>query len=377
MSERNGLPPDRRHLGPFCIRTKSGRFFGKIGVFVANRNVTIFGKSPTACLLSQIDRGAERNGRFGGSSFVKHALLISRETAVGLAMAIVLAAGYVWCSGSLMLASQLLAADEPKTEEPKAEESATGEAKRFVEQSHAALANRRSVQATLYQVVNINGQPLKLTGRYANAGLKLRLELATELPGGAKGSLLEVCDGNVLWSQLQLLDSRRVTRRDIRQILAAVSAGDSRPEAILTAELGLGGLPGLLAGLQQQLEFESLERITESDREMVVIRARWKPDALTKLGLKPDQATPEYIPDFVRLWFDAETQVPVKIDYLKKAADKLPERAIVSLQFRDVVLDQAVDESLFLFVPPEDVVPEDITRAYVEQITRTGPNAPK
>jgi outer membrane lipoprotein-sorting protein len=291
-------------------------------------------------------------------------------------MTIVLAVGYGWGAGSAMLASPVLAADEPKAEEPKAEESADGDAKRFVEQSHAALANRRSVQANLYQVVNINGQPLKLTGRYANAGLKLRLELATELPGGAKGSLLEVCDGNVLWSQLQLLDSRRVTRRDIRQILAAVSAGESRPEAILTAELGLGGLPGLLAGLQRQLEFQSLERMTESGREMVVIRAGWKPDALTKLGLKPGEATPEYIPDLVRLWFDAETQVPVKIDYLKKAADKLPERAIVSLQFRDVVLDQPVDESLFLFIPPEDVVPEDITRSYVEQITRTGPNAP-
>lgn len=294
---------------------------------------------------------------------------ISRETAVALAVTLALVAGYL-CNGPETRGSRLLAAEEATAAEP-----ADSEAKRFVEQSHAALANRRSLQATLYQVVNINGQPLKLTGRYANAGLKLRLELATELPGGAKGSLLEVCDGNVLWSQLQLLDSRRVTRRDIRQILAAVSAGESRPEAILTAELGLGGLPGLLAGLQQQLEFESLERITESDREMVVIRARWKPDALAKLGLKPEQATPEYVPDLVRLWFDAETQVPVKIDYLKKAADKLPERAIVSLQFRDVVLDQAVDESLFLFVPPEDVVPEDITRSYVEQITRTGPNA--
>jgi len=256
------------------------------------------------------------------------------------------------------------ASPQPPARQANTSEAATA----YVAEAHRSLANRRSIQAAISQVVAINGTKLELKGRYVNSGLKLRLELATRLPGGSEGRLLEVCDGNVLWSQMDLIDTHRVTRRDVRQILAAVSAGSANPQAILTAELGLGGIPGLLAGLQQDVDFQELSELPEEDVTRVLVRGVWKPAFLQKIGA--GRELPPYIPEQIQIVFHPTTLVPEEIRYLK-AVKEGGTQTLVVLKFHEVLLDEAVHDQLFLFMPPEDIVPEDVTRQYVEQISKS------
>jgi len=238
----------------------------------------------------------------------------------------------------------------------------------YLRKAHEALVQHTSIQANLVEQVAIGDRRFQIEGNYVGAGLKLRLEFKVQIAGGASGGLLEVCDGDVLWSRLDLPDSRRVTRRDVRQILKAVTTSKSVPDSVLLAELGLGGLPALLSSLERTMTFTQLREETVNDRPLVVLRGVWRPEFSARWPRDGKGQLPTYVPDEVRVYFDRETQFPARLLYLKQAADGKGLGPLVSLEFRDVVLGGPVKEQQFLFVPPDDVAPQDITRQYLDQI---------
>lgn len=244
----------------------------------------------------------------------------------------------------------------------------------YLRKAHEALVQHTSIQANLVEQVAIGNRRFQIEGSYVGAGLKLRLEFKVQIAGGASGALLEVCDGDVLWSRMDLPDSRRVTRRDVRQILKAVTTSKSVPDGVLLAELGLGGLPALLSSLERTMTFTRLQEETIADRPLVVLHGAWKPEFAGRWPRDAAGQLPSYIPDEVRVFFDRETLFPARLLYLKREADGKGLDPLVSLEFRDVVLGGAVQEQLFLFVPPDDVAPQDITRQYLDQIQQA--NAP-
>jgi hypothetical protein len=221
--------------------------------------------------------------------------------------------------------------------------------------------------------VHLTDPPFHLTGSYASAGLRTRLSFTVKLNSGATGSLLEICDGERLWSVTDIPKSKRVTRRDVRQILAAAEQARTQPDRALAADLALGGVPALLASLQRSMQFDGLKEESVDGRSLVIVQGRWNEEWRQKLG--GDQLPP-HVPDLVRVYFASEALFPERIVYLKKADDKNYYRPLVDLQFRKVVLDAPLDDKLFEFTPPENVEPEDITRQYLDQLFPPKPAGP-
>jgi len=266
------------------------------------------------------------------------------------------------------LSALLLVLILPLTSLAQDAKSKSNPADEFVHRAHMALVARQTIQAEIYELVQTD-PPFHMTGSYASAGLRTRLSYSVKLNGGATGSLLEVCDGERLWSLTELPGQKRVTRRDVRQILAAVDSAKSRPDRAAAVDLALGGLPALLSSIQRSMQFDAVKDETVDDRKFVVVQARWKSDVAQRLGGDAQGANlPPHIPNLVRIYFDADTQFPERFLYLKKPEDKKTYKTYLELQFRKVVLDGPVDEKLFEFKPPGDVEPEDVTRQYLEQL---------
>jgi outer membrane lipoprotein-sorting protein len=88
---------------------------------------------------------------------------------------------------------------------------------------------------------------------------------------------------------------------------------------------------------------------------------------------------PAFVPDAVRLFVDRETGFPHRIMYLKKLPGRKVQRAILTLDFLDVALNEPINNSEFDYEPPAGVTPIEQTKAFVDMVnppdskTRPGP----
>ena len=248
-------------------------------------------------------------------------------------------------------------------------EKSGGSALRTLQQAHDKLNGYRFIDAKLDQTVRIGDRQFKMQGRYLKgADLKLRLEYTVQV-GGTSGQLIEVCDGQLLWTHYNVGGQQRVTRRNVQQIISAASQTGFTAQNVLTAELGLGGLQGLMASLQKSIQFESQWEQDASDRTFVVIEGAWKRSFRERVlgpNAPADRPMPPTVPDQARLYFEQDSLFPRRILYLKKEEDgrRVP---MVTIDFTEVTWPESIDESLFSFKPPATVAPEDVTQSYVNQ----------
>ncbi len=241
----------------------------------------------------------------------------------------------------------------------------------FVARVHAELKRHPSVKADIEHSVSIGNQQFRATGRYLHQGSKLRVEYLVKPDQGADGSLVEVCDGKELWTLMILGGTKRVTHRDVQQIQAA-AALKNLPEADVSAEMGMGGLPALFASLERTMTFEAMKQVEDEGRPRTIVQGQWKRNIVSRWKRKPDDPLPAFVPDLVRIVVDSGTLFPERIIYLKRQTerDKKGYRTLVSFRFQNVELDAAIDDQEFTFVPPEDVDPEDVTRQFLDRITK-------
>jgi hypothetical protein len=227
----------------------------------------------------------------------------------------------------------------------------------------------------------------------------LRLEFNLKLgdqEGAPTGSILQICNGHTLWTvqyiqglkkashkkqarDLEVIqDKPRVTRRDVRAILAAAKGSASIAENVLTAELGLGGLPAILASLEKTMDFTSVKQEEVRGKTLTVIEGVWKAEQRDKMlaaantGLEEKQKSktlPMHIPDSVQVYLDPENGMfPRRIVYRKQHPEKDYIFPMVTIGFSDIVLNGPVDEKSFEFEAPEGVTPDDITSRYTEML---------
>lgn len=247
-------------------------------------------------------------------------------------------------------------------------------AKDFFERVRQELPNHQSIKAKMEQVVSIGDQNFKVEGEYLQAGKKLKLSYTVDPDHGLQGKMLEVCDGKELWTLLELPDSKRVTRRNIQQILTAAVAASKKdlPEATVNVELGLGGLAALFASLERTMVFDAIKEDDSEGHAQTIIQGRWKKEILQRYPKDKEDALPVFIPDLVRIYVNTQTLFPEKLLYLKKIPQKKTFRPLLSLEFQDVEFDVPVDDKVFVFKIPDQVVPEDITKQYLDRLTNPG-----
>ena len=292
-------------------------------------------------------------------------LTVAAATSLGLAVTLLTSSGFV--SGQTAEeADRKVTATES---EPDAAE--------FFEQVRQELQTHQSVKADLSQTVSIGDQQFKIAGQYLSSGnstdgMKLMLNYTVVPDQGVVGQIQEVCDGKELWTILTLPDSKRVTLRNVMQIQKAAAAASKKniPDSTLNAELGLGGLTALLASLERTVVFDVIKQEQTEAGSRTVIQGHWKDEILKRFPKGKDNALPAFVPDLVRLYINAETMFPEKLLYLKRQPESKKLRPLVNLEFRNVELDTAVDDAAFKFEIP-DVVPEDITKLYLDRINGT------
>ncbi len=240
--------------------------------------------------------------------------------------------------------------------------------RQILSETTQSLRNLKSIRADIQEVIDLAGKPITLNGSYVSGPeLRLRIEFAFSLPDAATGSMLEVCDGQTLYSYLRLGDSARCTRREVRKILNAAHVHGVDLLSDRSNDLGLGGLPGLIASLQNSMDFENPERMTIEGHELVVLAGSWNKEFLARWNDK--KPIPAGIPDAVKVWIRRDVNFPVRFVYSKRNrnGESQPQ---VQIEFRNVRFNERVDEKEFLYIPREDLVPEDTTRRYIEQIIR-------
>lgn len=238
------------------------------------------------------------------------------------------------------------------------------------------LGKHPSISAQLVETVVMFDRSVKMDGRYLQmSDHRLRFEVKLRV-GGTVGSLVEVCDGEILWSRQDIGKEQQVTRRNVKQILEAAQKAGNIPENILAADLGLGGLPSLLATIEQSFDFDGLKDDTLRERPIVIIQGQWKAHMAANLrGQLPEGQFPPYVPDIVRVSLDRETQFPLRIMYLKKVPERDTLRPLLTLDFLDVKLGEPIDPKEFTFVVPERVQPVELTERYLQRIQQP-PTAP-
>jgi hypothetical protein len=231
----------------------------------------------------------------------------------------------------------------------------------------------QTIRATLIERVAISGRRFRLEGTYLQGtDLRLRLELkviSDDPQSRVDGSLLEVCNGTILWARYQVGKETRITRRDVSQILGASKTNGQINFS--TVELGLGGLPALLAALDQWMKFDKVTQQQIDDKKFTVLTGQWKEtcrqDLLQKMS---KQHLPEHVPDSVRIYFDPDL-FPRRIAFLKRRGTNLI--PLVELDLPKIVINDRLDEHQFEYAPPDGARPVDVTTEYLQQIQKAGP----
>lgn len=242
-----------------------------------------------------------------------------------------------------------------------------------LEEVREKLISYQSVKAKIVETVAIGERRFKMQGNYLQGdGLKLRLDYEVEV-GSTTGKLIEVCDGQILWSHQVIGKEQRVNRRNVRQILEAAAAAELTNETLLHAELGLGGIPGLLASIQKAVQFEKQWEQDFDSQAFLVIDGGWKTEQRAKfMGPKADaqQALPSFVPDRVRIYVQKDSKFPRRIMYLKRSDGATQSqkslRPMVTIDFVDVAWNVPVEDSAFVFIVPENVDRQDVTEDYLK-----------
>jgi hypothetical protein len=235
----------------------------------------------------------------------------------------------------------------------------------------------QSIRARIVERVSIGGRKFRLEGSYLQGtDLRLRLDLkvVSDIPENrVEGSMLEVCNGTILWAIYQVGHETRITRRDVSQILNASKTNGQINFS--TVELGLGGLPALLASLDRWMKFESVTqeeiKTKTSSKKFAVLAGAWKDVCLKELLNKMSkQHLPEHVPDAVRIYLEPDSLFPRRVAFLKRRGTQL--EPLVELDLFDIVLNGPLDEHQFEYSPPDGARPVDVTTEYVLQLQKAG-----
>lgn len=242
-----------------------------------------------------------------------------------------------------------------------------------LETARDKLTAYRTVKAKIVETIVLKPRRFQMKGTYLQGtDLKLRLEYELQV-GGTKASLLEVCDGQILWTWHRIGKDQSVTRRNVRQILSARDSNGRTDHNTLVTELGLGGLPGLLASIQKSVRLDKQweQTVPDGDRTLIVVEGGWKDSFRQRVvpDGAPEQQLPQWVPDRIRVYFEQVSLFPRRILYLKRD-DSQVHHPMVMLDFEEVEWDGDVDPNSFTFVPPAKVVAQDVTQSYIKQFSK-------
>lgn len=255
-----------------------------------------------------------------------------------------------------------------------------------VKESRSRLFEFQSVQADMSQHVALGDFHFQASGKYfAGEGFKSRIEYSVKL-GEMEGDFLEVCDGQILHTRRQIRTKAsaaktsappqiELTRRDIRKIIQEVQLDLDKPEIVRAAEIGIGGLPAILASLERTMIFDGIREDIEDGEPVVIVQAVWNPAEHNRImvGLGGLSAQiQQFLPDRVRITFSKATLFPKKFQYLTKLTqEESSYRPILTVAFTNVILNEPIPVRQFNYTPPSGMEERDETAMFIEAIQKS------
>ncbi len=253
------------------------------------------------------------------------------------------------------------------------------EALSIFQDAQRRLFEHSSVRSRFREIISFSNRPFVAEGTYLAGGpLQMRLEYEIEL-GDMRGVLLQVCDGQVSWTRQQVFPITpageapdeedlysHTSRRDIDQILREAENHPGMEGATLVAELGIGGLPAMMAGIERMMTFDFHATGEWNNRRFIVLEGRWRddlpPEVQVFIGAGPER---------VKVFLAEDTLFPERMVYLKKLTGEENEyHQLLELQFLDVEFDTPVNPEAFSFISPPGTEEHDETRIFINLLDR-------
>lgn len=265
-------------------------------------------------------------------------------------------------------------------QDPAGPATAARSGRALLADSRTELGKLQTVRATLNQTIAISSRKMRAEGTYLRSGDdRIRLELRIKNTNAAKktaknvpdDSYVQVSDGQVSWRTLSVGQVRSIERCNLQEVRAAILKEPRLAGANWMTDLGIGGLKSMLASFEELMDFSAVTRKEIDGKTFLVITGRWSAKMLNQMigTSKADGPLPGYVPDYVRIYFDNDTKFPRRLLYLKRhPEDEKRWRAIVTLDFTDVVLNAPVEASDFMYTPPPNASPADTTSKFIEQL---------
>lgn len=227
----------------------------------------------------------------------------------------------------------------------------------LVQNALEVLQRKRSVAARVAHRGWIDGRPFEAIGHYLQVRGGSERQFLLKLHGHLAETpmrLLRVSDSRLLWTDLawgdQDASDRSITRVDLRRVRRSLAEGGLTDSLSVdpNAWSRYGGLPTLLAGLDQAFHFQSPQRMQQGRRTVLATLGYWR-----------GETTPE-TPDHVIVAFDQRSLFPTLIEYRGQGDTTsgvdpfLPHRQpLLRIRLEEESLTERPDTRLFAFNPSE------------------------
>lgn len=221
----------------------------------------------------------------------------------------------------------------------------------------------RWVQAAIWQKVHVPYLDFQADGTYQSGpGRRLRLDLQVHT-SALHSQMRIVSDGQTLWQERQVPAlAPTATRIDLGKVLPLLEHPQAPPAARerFLAEHFFTGPEPLLSHLRGQVAFTRQERVCWRDR-----------DAWLLTGVRRDVSLPDcphYFPRQCRLYLDAATLWPQRLEWWGPAPKRKGDILISEMELRQPVFDRPLHAELFAYRP--GVVPvADVTGQWTAALT--------
>lgn len=291
--------------------------------------------------------------------------------------------------------------DDAATPNPAGSATTAGllDSKALLDQVRSKLQELDSLKCDLHETVMMSGMSFNAAGTYAEASgnrvhvefrifpsqpsvqndfkqLALDAEPVVAAAETSRGELTQVSDGTVLFTHWKNGANVSLTRRNLRDIMEAASKVVGYDTDHVAMDLGVGGLRGLISRIESLMEFAPVQTKKVGDAEFYVVRGRWNAKTRKELFQLPDDAVVDprpHIPEYVVFYIDAKTSLPRRIEYRKRAPDPAQkfDRPMVTLDLRNMVVNETLPDDMFVFKAPEGMKETDITEQTIQVIQQT------
>jgi hypothetical protein len=243
----------------------------------------------------------------------------------------------------------------------------------------ATLARYPTVEARVRQKVELFGQSLIGSGLYQQQGVGLDALMRVEIRMGGPdqtSSMLQVADGRVFWTHVDLGGNATPRRVDIERVRAAARRrGVGQGRGAAPTMLSLGGLPRLLDSLANDFVWSEPVAVELDRRTAWLVRGSWQTERLAELlpvqaeAIRKGQAAdlsrlPGYAPSQVIVIIGRDDNLVYRIEYRRgdSAAEELAPQLLLSMEFFEYRLAQPIDPRQFRFQPGEQSVFDETER---------------